>query len=638
MAIYSTLFRPINGPSLRITRKRVDTSRWNGPGKILLFPCQTSHSRIFPKRHSFSYSYLLVGIPVGFKGTAGGMVSVGAKGKPGRSSWLSLALFGSWFTVDAGDYLERGKAELGLRGKLDEYLQTQGTNPATYPYAYLVTAARFLGYHFNPVSFWYLYDADQRLAAMILEVNNTFDERRMYFLTADDAAASPRQRRRITTFKQSWPKDFHVSPFNSRKGSYTLTATDPLSTGSPISATITLLSSKNHPKLVADLSPAGIPLNPSTLTTYQKLRFLAAWWHVGFLTYPRILLQAFVLFFCRGLRVWFRPEPLRGTVCRRATAMEEELEGVFAGYVRHLVGQISSPLVVRYTPAGVVDGNEQVFRSATAAGVGGGGREAGLRVVVEELEVRVLTPVFYSRFVRYTDGVEGLRCECEEGGTVVVSRPELLARLTPKEKPGDLPKSIGFKERVFSRVVQYLRRGKGLGMSGMDGYVLGHESERGREGYRRCVVRVLMAERLAFGSVALLDGGWFLVRAVTYTADVDAPLVTGYDHCDDCQRQSGSTYSLVCVVPKDSLTIKGPIKRWEGTGSSGQSVWRLFCGECGSPIAHDPDAAPSIIALKGGSLDAEIKKTLKPDTEIWTVGKLPFCQENLEKAFTHMPQ
>jgi hypothetical protein len=41
-------------------------------------------------------------------------------------------------------------------------------------------------------------------------------------------------------------------------------------------------------------------------------------------------------------------------------------------------------------------------------------------------------------------------------------------------------------------------------------------------------------------------------------------------------------------------------------------VWRWFCGDCGSPIAHDPDAAPEIIALKGGSLDSEIKKGLKP--------------------------
>lgn len=36
--------------------------------------------------------------------------------------------------------------------------------------------------------------------------------------------------------------------------------------------------------------------------------------------------------------------------------------------------------------------------------------------------------------------------------------------------------------------------------------------------------------------------GHCLCKAVTFKADVDAPLLTGYDHCDDCQRQTGSTY------------------------------------------------------------------------------------------------
>jgi hypothetical protein len=45
--------------------------------------------------------------------------------------------------------------------------------------------------------------------------------------------------------------------------------------------------------------------------------------------------------------------------------------------------------------------------------------------------------------------------------------------------------------------------------------------------------------------------GHCLCKAVTYTVDVDAPLLTGYDHCDDCQRQSGSTYceSLSSIPP-----------------------------------------------------------------------------------------
>ncbi|KAM5364033.1 hypothetical protein ACJZ2D_011712 [Fusarium nematophilum] len=128
--------------------------------------------------------------------------------------------------------------------------------------------------------------------------------------------------------------------------------------------------------------------------------------------------------------------------------------------------------------------------------------------------------------------------------------------------------------------------------------------------------------------------GHCLCKAVTYKVDMDEPLLVGYDHCDDCQRQT-----LVAVVKKDKLTINGPVKTYSGSkGSSGKIVHRLFCSECGSPIAHDPDAAPEIIALKAGTFETEIKKNLKPDTEIWTVGKLPFCQEHLAKPFSHMPE
>ncbi|KAJ3056420.1 hypothetical protein HK097_007033 [Rhizophlyctis rosea] len=124
--------------------------------------------------------------------------------------------------------------------------------------------------------------------------------------------------------------------------------------------------------------------------------------------------------------------------------------------------------------------------------------------------------------------------------------------------------------------------------------------------------------------------GHCLCKAVTYTIDVEKPDLVGYDHCDDCQRQSGSTYSLVAVVPKAKLKINGPIKSWAGKGSSGKAVHRLFCSECGSPIAHDPDAAPEIIAIKAGTLDSEIKRNLKPDYITITLGNRPFLYEILD--------
>lgn len=96
------------------------TAKWTGHGRVLLFPCKTTHSRLFPKTHSFVYSYLVVGIPVGWEGASGGMVSVSSS----EQSWYSRLKRG-WFHVDPADYLHRGDRQLGLRGKLDAYLRTQ---------------------------------------------------------------------------------------------------------------------------------------------------------------------------------------------------------------------------------------------------------------------------------------------------------------------------------------------------------------------------------------------------------------------------------------------------------------------------------------------------------------------------------
>ena len=42
--------------------------------------------------------------------------------------------------------------------------------------------------------------------------------------------------------------------------------------------------------------------------------------------------------------------------------------------------------------------------------------------------------------------------------------------------------------------------------------------------------------------------------------------------------------------------------------------------------------------MKAGCFDKEIKKALKPEIEIYTQDKLPFCQEKLAKPFNGMPE
>lgn len=175
---------------------------------------------------------------------------------------------------------------------------------------------------------------------MILEVNNTFGERRMYLLdgssmssppsTPDTQSADilgpPLPRGPKARFTDLWMKDFHVSPFNSRKGAYALKALNPFPHASyddpRIDNTITLKSSKDHAKLVARLNSTGPSIDPDRLGTIGALRFIMSWWWVGLVTFPRIIREAFKIFFKRKLHVWLRPEVLQSSVGREPTPTE----------------------------------------------------------------------------------------------------------------------------------------------------------------------------------------------------------------------------------------------------------------------------------------------------------------------------
>ena len=70
---------------------------------------------------------------------------------------------------------------------------------------------RVLGFAFKPVSFWYCHRPDGSLAAVVVEVNNTFGERHCYLLNGPALAFG----RELEAGKV-----FHVSPFCSVAGTY----------------------------------------------------------------------------------------------------------------------------------------------------------------------------------------------------------------------------------------------------------------------------------------------------------------------------------------------------------------------------------------------------------------------------------
>lgn len=97
---------------------RAEASSSSNPLKPLVYPCQTSHTRVFPKEHAFSYSYLMVGIPVGWRGSVGTFLSADINSLP----WKGRTPLAAWFSVESADHLGRGDHVHGLQGKLDSYL------------------------------------------------------------------------------------------------------------------------------------------------------------------------------------------------------------------------------------------------------------------------------------------------------------------------------------------------------------------------------------------------------------------------------------------------------------------------------------------------------------------------------------
>jgi len=117
-----------------------------------------------------------------------------------RLSWFShnrLNLF-SLHDIDHGDGSAtplREQAELSLAGA--------GIDLAGGPIR-LLCMPRTWGCGFNPLSIYFCYRNDGRLAALIHQVHNTFGKRHSYVIPVTDRDEAPRQ--------QCW-KRFYVSPF-----------------------------------------------------------------------------------------------------------------------------------------------------------------------------------------------------------------------------------------------------------------------------------------------------------------------------------------------------------------------------------------------------------------------------------------
>ena len=122
--------------------------------------------------------------------------------------------------------------------------------------------------------------------------------------------------------------------------------------------------------------------------------------------------------------------------------------------------------------------------------------------------------------------------------------------------------------------------------------------------------------------MAKLDGSC-LCGKVTYSCDTE-PLATAVCHCTDCQKQTGTAFSIIVAVPRDGLDIQGDtLSSFTTVGTdTGKEVSRQFCRDCGSPIVSLGDAMPALAFIKAGTLDDT--SWLEPEMHIWSDSAQPW--------------
>lgn len=120
-----------------------------------------------------------------------------------------------------------------------------------------------------------------------------------------------------------------------------------------------------------------------------------------------------------------------------------------------------------------------------------------------------------------------------------------------------------------------------------------------------------------------LDGGC-LCGAVRYTVDGDEPMMTAICHCRDCQRQSGSGYSIIAGVAIEDFHQVGETRVYDTIGTDrGVPAHRRFCPICGSPIASVLADADDVVWIKAGTLDDP--SWLEPELEAWRSSGQPWA-------------
>lgn len=256
------------------------------------------HARLAPKRHRFAYRIFLFGLDLDELPDLHRSLRLFSLNRPNLYSLRErdfLPASEPLHNPTTTPALPPATRPQPLKERVVAYLATRGID-LTGGRVHLVALPRVAGYLFNPVSFYFCYDAQGTPVAALAEVTNTFREMKPYLL-GPETKTTPGG----GEFHQRTPKHFYVSPFSDVDVAFDFRL------GVPTDQLAVQIDDYTGPQRTLTSTLAG-PRRPLTDAAL-------AWFT---LKYPLITLKVIGLIHWHALRLWLKRVPWFAKAARPA--------------------------------------------------------------------------------------------------------------------------------------------------------------------------------------------------------------------------------------------------------------------------------------------------------------------------------